>query len=256
MRRFFAIAWVGLLAAAGCGEPPPGPADVTLELVEVPGGNFVMGCDAADPACEDYESPTHEIFLDDFEITKYEITQAQYQACIADQACSEPKCDFNPSDRGNYPVACASWQQASEFCAWAGLNLPTEAQWEKAARGDDGRKYPWGNEEPTCDHASFLGCSGLRQPVGSFPQGASPYGVMDMAGNVPEWVADWYSPTYYENAPISDPGGPNDGDFKVFRGGSFASIPEFLRTYDRSKDDPLDYVTAAHLGYLGIRCVR
>lgn len=241
------------LAISACGTPPnPGAPDIETTLI--PEGSFTMGCDPAEDAeCAADETPAREIFLASFEITTYEITQAQYRECMRDQACSTPQCDWDPMDRPDYPVSCVRWQQAEEFCAWAGMELPTEAQWEKAARGDDGRLYPWGDEAPDCDRANFLGCSGIRQPVGSHPGGVSPFGVHDMAGNVPEWVADWYSETYYENSPATDPGGPADGQYRVFRGGSFQSIESFLRAADRTKDEPGDFATV-HLGYMGIRC--
>jgi formylglycine-generating enzyme required for sulfatase activity len=149
----------------------------------------------------------------------------------------------------DHPATQVSWYGAQAYCQWAGARLPTEAEWEKAARGIDGRLYPWGNEAPNCDKAQYGDCGGMTVPVGSRPAGASRYGVLDMGGNVWEWVADWYGPAYYSSSPAQNPQGPDSGERRVFRGGSWGYPPAFLRTADRARNRP------TYAGFnVGFRC--
>ncbi len=205
-----------------CDNPPAG-------MVAVPGGPFMMGCnEELDSECEDNEFPYHEVFLSAFAIDRTEVTVAAYADCVADGVCSSPH-PMNPFGTectdlpGDFPVTCVDWFQAREYCEWIGGQLPTEAQWEKAARGTDGRVYPWGNEVPTCTEVNMSGCEMPNGPiaVASKPAGASPYGALDMAGNVFEWVADWYSASYYVESPAMDPLGPDEGTEKYPRNAAF-----------------------------------
>jgi serine/threonine-protein kinase len=161
------------------------------------------------------ERAVHEVRLDAFWIDRTLVTNSQYIDCVVAGGCTSPLEDvphhFGRPGYSDYPVVNVSWDQAQAYCAWAGRRLPTEAEWERAARGDDGRLYPWGNESPTCKHGNFKECDNGLMPVGSFELGASPYGALDMAGNVWEWVGDWYSPSYYSISPLDNPTGAVNG---------------------------------------------
>ncbi len=223
-----------------------------MVMVYVPAGEFLMG------NSEDVSgiaAPEHTVYLDGFWIDQTEVTNAQMQLCVQDGHCEPPpNCRWGPApcpapDTADHPVVCMSWYGAQEYCAWAGGRLPTEAEWEKAARGTDGREYPWGDAVPTCEHAQFEPCDGTTTAVGSKPEGTSPYGALDMAGNVYEWVADWYDPNYYESSPSLNPQGPAYSPYRVYRGGSWLGFPSNLTCWGRGREDP--YV---HQCYLGFRC--
>ena len=221
------------------------------ELVEVPGGDFLMGCnEAVDSDCSDDETPSHTLTISSFEIDATEVTQLQYTSCVVAGACAAPTCEWN-CESGNLPASCVTWDQANAYCTWAEKRLPTEAEWEKAARGDAGNKYPWGNDAPDCTLANMAGCGAKAKPVGSLDAGKSPYGAFDMAGNVVEYVADFYEADYYANSPTTDPTGPDSGMRRGGRGGGFKSDAEYLRASKRDWYDATDSAVS-----LGFRCAR
>jgi formylglycine-generating enzyme required for sulfatase activity len=211
-------------------------------MVFVGAGEFLMGSADGDPDASAEEKPQHTVYLDAFWIDRTEVTNAQYLGCIETGACREPECwddsDLNSPDQ---PVVCLTLNDAQVYAAWVDGRLPTEAEWEKAARGTDGRIYPWGNSPPDCNRANYHGCAGKALPVGSHPEGASPYGVLDMAGNVREWVADWYDAEYYSRTPSRNPQGPQTStSFRVLRGGSFGHDQRLTRCASRSGIYPLN----------------
>ena len=219
----------------------------------IPAGEFTMGSNNA----YNDESPVHTVYLDAYYMDKYEVTNAQYEEFMKATERSAPE-HWNDSQFNApvQPVVGVTWKDAEAYCKWAGKRLPTEAEWEKAARGTDGRKYPWGNERPTCEYAVTdlvgSGCGENRTwSVGSKPKGVSPYGVHDMAGNVWEWVNDWYDSEYYSKSPNRNPTGPNSGTDKGLRGGSWYTLPLFLRAALRSWSNP-DLRDVS----IGFRCSR
>jgi formylglycine-generating enzyme required for sulfatase activity len=181
-----------------------------------------MGSDSG----ESDEHSVRTVTLSAFYIDQNEVTNAQYRQCVEADVCEPPECSerYKDTTKEDHPVVCVSWLQAETYCGveWRGGRLPTEAEWEKAARGTDGRIYPWGDEPPPNRALlNFNSNIGDTTPVSRYPDGASPYGVYDMAGNVSEWVADWYDAEYYSIAPDQDPQGPVSGTSKVLRGGSW-----------------------------------
>jgi len=220
-------------AAWPVGERSVNPKDGAI-LVSVPAGEFLMGYEGSE-ADED-EGPEHLVYLDDYWLYQTPVTNGQYRLCILDGSCSGTLSRF-PDD--TYPVVRVDWFQAEAYCEWAGGRLPTEAEWEKGARGTDGRLFPWGAQTPSCLLANYQGCFGTQfTQVGQFPEGISPYGALDMLGTVWEWVSDWYQDDYYTYSPYENPIGPSEGEFRVQRGHSFESNIVYLRLTDRARAKP------------------
>ncbi|MGD2147547.1 MAG: formylglycine-generating enzyme family protein [Anaerolineae bacterium] len=226
-------------------------------MVYVPAGEFEMGCAEGG----DDEQPVHTTAVDDFWIDQHEVTNAQYVRCADAGACSPPletgsytrDAYYGDTTYKDYPVIFVSWDQAVEYCRWAGSRLPTEAEWEYAARGTDGRTYPWGDTAPDCSMANYRSgdglCVGDTNAVGSYPAGASWCGALDMAGNVWEWVADWRG--YYPSERQVNPTGPSSGRERVLRGGSWRYGWISARSTYRSGRRP-----DGRGGLIGFRCAR
>jgi formylglycine-generating enzyme required for sulfatase activity len=256
------------------------------ELVYVPAGDFLMGVATVESNAQKDEAPQHSVTVGGFWIDRTEVTNAMFaefseeskyqtdaerskQSQVFDLASGRWKRVWNaswkdPQGSGekltgmdDYPVIHMSWNDAKAYCAWAGRRLPTESEWEKAARGIDGRKYPWGNGDIDGRKANLADINldwlysdgsindgyAYTAPVGSFPDGASPYGALDMIGNVKEWVFDWYNEVYYAQTQAPNPKGPAIGEFKVQRGGSWGTRPADITVTSRdsvSADFPVD----------------
>lgn len=198
----------------------------------VPAGPFTMGS-TVNPA----EGPVHVVNLHAFWIMETEVTNELYGRCVAAGTCVAPhNSHWQDAALANHPVTHVDWNQAATYAEWVGGRLPTEAEWEKAARGTDERTFPWPGEDTDSEHLNFN--AQATTPVGSFGAGASPYGLLDMAGNVEEWVIDRYNPTYYAQSPAENPTGPEEGMLRVVRGGSFTSNRGFVRTTARGHAVP------------------
>lgn len=243
------------------------------EMVQIPSGTFIMGSDRkSDRNAYRVELPQRKVFLDAYDIDKYEVTTVQYLKFVL-ATNRPPQVDWK-FDGGNFqetmaahPIMHVTWYDADEYCRWAGKRLPTEAEWEKAARGDqDARIYPWGDEMAGLSRSNF-GRSGLSGPVRDRPErlllyppiisvfkyenAVSPYGIFQMVGNVAEWVADWYDKDYYKSAPDRNPKGPEKGSHKGFRGGGWIDSTPTVRVSQRNGTDP-----KTSMNWLGFRCAR
>ena len=212
-------------------------------MVLVPAGEFEMGSD--DGASD--EIPVHDVYLEAFWIDEHEVTYDQYLEFMKRTGYSISPCGGGE----DHPVACVSWYDAKAYCEWAGKRLPTEAEWEKAARGGlEGKKFPWGNEDSVREYNAENGAQfsfNRTAPVMSFSP--NEYGLYDVAGNVLEWVSDWYGNDYYQISPLENPRGPSSGEYRVLRGGSWTSNVNYLRTADRAGDDP-----GYSYSHIGFRC--
>ncbi|MSP24601.1 MAG: hypothetical protein EXR75_05440 [Myxococcales bacterium] len=265
-------------------EPEPG-------MITVPGGPFPRGCSPADANCYANEIPARSIFIPSFAIDRTEVTVAGYRRCVEHAACSGDElgahtntqdtslgpgtgsnssavldtsashhCNYPHADREAHPINCVSWTQASAYCRWLGKRLPTEAEWEKAARGVEPIIYPWGNEPATCERAVLRqGAYGCGRdgtwPIGSKPGGRASLGGLDMTGNVWEWVNDWYGDDYYAGAPDESPAGPETGIYRVVKGGGWADEVRgevnSLRISNR-----YSYAPDLRFMHTGFRCAR
>jgi formylglycine-generating enzyme required for sulfatase activity len=221
-------------------------------MVMIPAGTFPMGVPSGDRDGGRDEYPRHDVFVDAFWIDKFEVTNGRYWEFVKATGHRVPQNPTNPTrnlwESGHMtdsvaerPVINVDWFDAEAYCTWAGKRLPTEAEWEKAAKGTSDRRFPWGNVEPTAKHLNYnqrwIGERTLM-PVGSYEAGKSPYGVYDMAGNVWEWVNDWYDARYYETSPFKNPKGPQEGSKKVIRGAGWQNETPTVRIFTRVESDP------------------
>lgn len=251
-----------------------GQLDIQVEWINIPAGEFIMGSNPDEPYFFGAESPRHKVILDEYWIQRTEVTNKLYRLCVEAEACQPPRViksstrdDYytNPS-YDDYPVINVSYNNALSFCKVVGGRLPTEAEWEKAARGTEGYLYPWGNEELNASFANFCdtGCphpdeaelsfdDGYRDtaPIESYPAGASPYNILDMAGNVLEWTSDWYDANYYAVSPYENPLGSSTGTKHPIRGGSWYSARAGLRTSARASLSPDSIYDT-----VGFRCAK
>jgi eukaryotic-like serine/threonine-protein kinase len=201
--------------------------------VYVEKGDFLMGSADTDKTAQSDEKPQHTVFLEAYWMDQTEVTNSMYAKCVQAGACQSPlstKSHTRDSYYGgvnyaDYPVIWVNWDDAQAYCRWTGRRLPTEAEWEKAARGTEDLIYPWGDTSPTCELGNFGlkggNCVGDTSKVGSYPDGVSQYGALDLVGNVWEYVSDWYDESYYSISPSQNPTGPNSGSAHVIRGGSW-----------------------------------
>jgi len=251
---------LGLLASASA------PTENPTEWILIPAGEFTMG---ADGSADADERPAHKVHLDNYYIGKYEVTNRHYESFVdatnhrVPENCCDPRYNIwrgkdSLPGTDETPVVNVSWDDAVAYCKWAGGRLPTEAEWEKAARGTDGRKFPWGNDPASTNRANFTAESftfwegpATLAKKDQYEFGRSPYGAYEMAGNVWEWVQDFYDADYYKNSPPKNPQGPSNGKDRIVRGGSWQNTPEILRTTNRNKHAPEDRRT-----YIGIRCAK
>lgn len=236
------------------------PIPIDFEFVYVPASSFYMGSTEADVLARDDEFPKHILRMDGFWMWKREVSNYQYSQCVDAGECSGPtNLGDGPSEHygearyANNPVVGVTWYQAAEYCEWADGRMPTEAEWEKTARGDLGQPYPWGEDSPNCDLTNMVGC--FEDPpdtdqIGQYPDGASEHGALDLIGNVWEWVSDWYGEDYYPNSPSSNPTGPDLGEYKVLRGGSYEDDETNLRAAAR-----FAFMPDEMFNNVGFRCV-
>lgn len=221
-------------------------------LVLIPAGPYPMGVPQGDRDGGRDEYPRHVIDIDDFYIDKYEVTNGRYLEFVKATNHRVPQNPKNPTRNlwegvgipeslADRPVVNVDWADADAYCKWAGRRLPREAEWEKAAKGNNDWRFPWGNVEPTDKHLNFnqkwIGEKTLM-PVGSYEKGKSPYGAYDMAGNVWEWINDWYDAKYYEKSPAKNPPGPESGTKRVIRGAGWQNETPTVRIFTRVDSDP------------------
>jgi formylglycine-generating enzyme required for sulfatase activity len=225
---------------------PPGP------MVDVPESSNDEGCLLlADDGCLRDATPKHDVDLSAYRIDVHEVTQAEYQACVLAGACVPPRASFDPAGHAGFPVTDVRWDDALAYCTFAGKRLPSEAEWEHAARGPDELPYPWGKDAPDCMRATFAGCAAAPVATGSHTDDASAFGATEMAGNVAEWVGDYYAADYYDVSPRAQPPGPTSGTERSVRGGSYLSTLVQLPSWVRAHAPPAQ--TAADVGF---RCAQ
>ena len=216
-------------------------------LVYIQSSEFTMGNGG-------FDAPIHTVAVDGFWMYQTKVTNRMFAQCVAVGSCSVPTEElggpvYSNPEYANHPVVGVTWDQAQAYCSWSQGQLPTEAQWEKAARGTDGNAYPWGNDAPACDLLNLGYCSGRTSEVDAFSDGVSPYGLYDMAGNLFEWVSDWYGAAYYNTAPAANPTGPENGEYRSVRGSSFET------DFDQAESAIRHFINPSnHRRDLGFRC--
>ncbi len=277
MKKLFPILLAVALLSTACqlGGKKAGSERTSSEdgmvQVYVPEGTFQMG--GLDPQAAADEKPVHKVEMKAYWIDKTEVTNAMFLECVQAGACTPPQSTssethpsyFNNAEFNDFPVVNVTWDAAKQYCEWAGRRLPTEAEWEYAARGNTVNTYPWGEDAPDDTRGNFNYSNKDTSQVGSYPAGASPFGALDMAGNVLEWTSDYYDAKYYASSPASNPTGPETRTayFKrVVRGGSYADVVTEIRVSNRASALGPNYDaevgSAAYLGdyspRLGFRC--
>lgn len=249
-----------LIVTAFAKEPEVG--EKVKKMALIPAGHFIMG--NSDGYLD--EAPQRKIYLDAFKLDITEVTNDEYRECVRSAKCL-PNSKYSRFSERYQPVVGVNWFMARDYCAFMDKRLPSEAEWEKAARGTDGRKFPWGEKiikelgafKPRAGalrwdrglRGAVSFSRGTTVNVGSFPKGAGPYGVLDMAGNAWEWTSDWYDPEFHSKSDKRNPKGPDTGKWKVLRGGAYYSPLGSVTTYGRFFDKP-----SARTTFIGFRCAR
>jgi formylglycine-generating enzyme required for sulfatase activity len=227
--------------------PLPGTTRVSpvdgMVSIFIPAGEFLMGVPVRDGEITGDDQPEHAVYVDAFWLDRTQVTNAMYALCLNAGKCDPPiRQEINPHYYdpafANHPVVYIAWSLAEQYCVWSGGSLPTEAQWERAATGDGVRLYAWGEDDPSPDLVTSNNYFDTTTEVGSHPAGASPFGVLDMGGNVREWVADWFGPDYFSHSPYANPKGPDSGEYKVLKGASWHDDEAYSRATSRYKHDP------------------
>jgi len=243
-------------------EPRKGATQISpldqMVMIYIPSGSFLQGSEQNPNFPPNSENPQRKVYLDGFWIDKLLVTNRMYRACMAANYCDSAinndteNPNFTSGGALDLPAVYINWYQAEKYCQWVGGTLPTEAQWEKAARGSgEARIYPWGDQDPNPSMLNFNNLLGITTISGSYPTGASPYGVLDMAGNVRQWVADWYQSDYYTVAPNRNPPGPATGTKKVLKGGGWDDPANYVRISSRLAHPP-----SSPGSNRGFRCVH
>jgi len=236
-------------------------------VCNIPAGDFIMGCnETSDKECDNDETPTHKVYLDSFQIDQNEVRVVDFKKCVKAGKCSSNNFktqkdshfyNYGNKKRNNHPMNAVNWYGAKEYCKFVGKRLPTEAEWEKAAKGTDGRIYPWGNERANCYYSIMKSnksdaCKKNKTwPVNSRLAGKSPYGLANMSGNVWEWVSDYYGKNYYKNSPYKNPKGLDKGIFRILKGGGWRHNSKYQRSSDRFKLE-----ASSSTSFSGFRCVK
>lgn len=234
------------------------PIFVPLGTILIPSGQVWRGCLMGDDDCDGNEEPGGMINVSAFFLDEFEATVGEYEKCVNADVCEDTAddqdCNLTHNDRDDHPANCLNWNQATAYCAWRGLRLPSEAEWERAARGDQLQLYPWGDDTPTCTLAAVDTCGNSTSPVGSLREGDSPFGIADMTGNVSEWVSDFYGANYYaQSEGEDDPQGPDSASEHSVKGSAFTVPPGFpaQRISKRNSAAP-----DSALRIYGVRCAR